>query len=413
MRHSQTSGGHLIMKKKPLIAAVSAIVLIAVIAIIFALRGRMTASTMRINQIEGTVTLTDANGKDQTPTVGKRLQDGNILATQESSKAVVELDEDRCVYLLELSKAGLHKTGKSMKLTMEEGSTFFYIAEKLAGDESFEIETSTMVIGIRGTSGYVLASKDGPEAVTITSGTVSVYCSKTDETFEVSAGQKLAVFQTDGEWIAEFREIGAWGLPSGVMDIILSDGDLLKEVATETGWAEEVSLDAGNFPDDTFREYISANYDRDGNGILDLTEIISVDRICFRWGEDAKVYEPTDCIGNVRTLQGIELFPNLKGLFLEHQDLTELDVSKNPELISLEAMDCGITYLDISGNSALLARINTGDVNAVSVPASFGGREVLYSDNGDGGRLLLSYDEGVELNTGGVTLTPEIVHLDF
>ena len=46
------------MKKKPLIAAVSAIVLIAVIAIIFALRGRMTASTMRINQIEGTVTLT-------------------------------------------------------------------------------------------------------------------------------------------------------------------------------------------------------------------------------------------------------------------------------------------------------------------------------------------------------------------
>ncbi|MBP5762719.1 MAG: FecR domain-containing protein, partial [Lachnospiraceae bacterium] len=229
------------MKKKPLIAAVSAIVLIAVIAIIFALRGRMTASTMRINQIEGTVTLTDANGKDQTPTVGKRLQDGNILATQESSKAVVELDEDRCVYILELSKAGFHKTGKSMKLTMEEGSTFFYIAEKLAGDESFEIETSTMVIGIRGTSGYVLASKDGPEAVTITSGTVSVYCSKTDETFEVSAGQKLAVFQTDGEWIAEFREIGAWGLPSGVMDIILSDGDLLEEVATETGWAEEVS----------------------------------------------------------------------------------------------------------------------------------------------------------------------------
>ncbi|MCR5738259.1 MAG: FecR family protein [Lachnospiraceae bacterium] len=401
------------MKKKSIIAGAAGIILIAVIIVIIAVRGRMTASTMRINEIEGTVILTDDSGRELTPSAGRRLQDGNVLDTEEDSKAVVELDDDRCVYMLEHSRARFNKSGKVMKLTLEEGSTFFYIAEKLAEDESFEIETSTMVIGIRGTSGYILASEDGPEAITITSGTVSVYCNKTGETYEVNAGQKFAVFKMDGEWITGFQDIGGWGLPSEAVDIILSGGDLLEEVVSATGWAEEVSIDAGNFPDDTFREYISANYDPDGNGILDITEIASVDRICFRWGEDARAYFPTDCIGNVRSLKGIELFPNLRELFLEHQDLTELDVSHNPELISLDTFDCGITYLDISHNIALLERINTGDVNAVSVPASNGGRAVMYSDNGDGGRLLLSYDEGDEVNTGDVILIPPIEELNF
>ena len=137
-----------------------------------------------------------------------------------------------------------------MKLNMEEGSTFFYIAEKLADDESFEIETATMVIGIRGTSGYVLANEDGPEAITVTSGKVSVYCNKTDENYEVTAGQKFSVIQMDGEWIAGFEDIGAWGLPSEVKDIILVDGGLLEEVLSATGWTEEDFDEPVDKPDD-------------------------------------------------------------------------------------------------------------------------------------------------------------------
>ena len=429
-------GGSHIMKKKAIIAGISALVLIAIIVIIIiALKGRMTASTMRINEIVGSVILTDDSGKEQTPNAGRRLQDGNILDTKEDAQAVVELDDDRIVYMLELSRARFNKSGRAMKLTMEEGSTFFYIAAKLAEDESFEIETSTMVIGIRGTSGYVTASEDGPESVTITSGTVSVYCSKTGEDFEVHAGQKLAVVQMDGEWIAGFQDIDAWGIPNEVKEIILDDGDLLDEVLTATGWDEEdldesagdasddavsdagsselggLKIEEHNFPDATFRDFLSTVYDVDGDGFLSLDEMYSVDRICFRSG-DTNVYLPSDYYGNVSSLKGIEFFPNLRELYLEHQDLTELDLSNNLELVSLEVYDTGITYLDISYNTALLDAINNGNISAISTPNAVGGTTIMYSDSEDG-RLFLSYDEGVELNTGGVTLTPEVVPLQF
>ncbi len=212
---------------------------IAAVVIIIAVRGRMSASSMKIGDLEGTVVLSDDTGKEQTPSVGRRLQDGNILDTKEASKAVVELDDDRLVYMLELSRARFNKTGNAMKLSMESGSTFFYIAKKLAEDESFEIETSTMVIGIRGTSGYVFASEDGPESVTITSGTISVYCNKTDEIYEVHAGQRMSVIKMDGEWIVGFEDIGALALPGEVIEIINSNSDLLEEVINATGWTGE------------------------------------------------------------------------------------------------------------------------------------------------------------------------------
>ena len=234
------------MKKKAVIAGILIIILLTVIIAVIALRGRMTASTMRINEIEGTVILTDENGNEQIPAVGRRLQDGSLLDTKEESKAAVELDDDRLVYMLELSRARFGKSGKDLKLTLETGSAFFYIAEKLKEDESFEISASTMVIGIRGTSGYVMSGENGSESVTITSGSVSVYCGKTDETYDVHAGQKMSVIQRDGEWIVEIVDTGARSLPAEVRDIITGDNDLLEEVLDATGWAEDdLNADAG------------------------------------------------------------------------------------------------------------------------------------------------------------------------
>lgn len=231
--------GNSIVKKKAIIAGILGIVLIIIIVIIITLSGRMTATTMKIKEIEGSVSLTDDSGKELTAVVGGKLKDGNILDTNAGSKAVVSLDTDRFVYMLEFSRARFNKYGKAMKLNMEEGSTFFYIADKLKDDESLEIETTTMSIGIRGTSGYILANTVGPESVTITSGIVSVYCNKTDENYEVTAGQKMSVVQVDGEWIVEIEEIDAWSLTSEAIDIINKDGDLLREVINATGWSEE------------------------------------------------------------------------------------------------------------------------------------------------------------------------------
>ena len=218
------------MKKRGLIVLISAVViaLFAVVILIIA-KDRLRASNMKIDEVNGTVILTDNSGTEMSVFEGRRLHDGNVLDTKEESRAVVLLDSDRFVYMLELSRARFNKSGKDMRLSLDDGSTFFYIANKLADDESLKIETTTMSIGIRGTSGYVQSDEDGQGAVTITSGNVSVYCNKTDETYDVNPGQKLSVFLQDGEWVVVIEEITS--LPDEVRGIIESDSGLYEEVS--------------------------------------------------------------------------------------------------------------------------------------------------------------------------------------
>ena len=94
-----------------------------------------------------------------------------------------------------------YQSGKSIELSLEKGDLFFNIARDLDDDESFEIATSTMVIGIRGTSGYVRESEDGYPVLYLTSGKVMVYVedpdSGEDDQRKVKAGQKLTVIMTD------------------------------------------------------------------------------------------------------------------------------------------------------------------------------------------------------------------------
>lgn len=218
------------MKKTGMIAAISGIVIVlAAVIIMIIARDRLRATNMKISELDGTVILTDQGGEEISVFEGRRLRDGNILDTREQSRAVVLLDTDRFVYMLELSRARFNKSGKDMRLSLDDGSTFFYIAEKLADDESLEIETTTMSIGIRGTSGYVQTGEDGQGFVTITSGKVSVYCDKTGETYDVIAGQKLSVFLQDGEWVVTIEEITS--LPEEVHEIIVSDSRLYEEVS--------------------------------------------------------------------------------------------------------------------------------------------------------------------------------------
>ena len=90
-----------------------------------------------------------------------------------------------------------------------------------------------------------------------------------------------------------------------------------------------VPLNIYTFPDETFREYISTQFDSDDDGILDTAEREAVTEI--------DVHEK-----NIRDLYGIQFFPNLKKLVCYKNQLTSLDVSQNS---ALEYLDCDYNQL--------------------------------------------------------------------
>ena len=141
---------------------------------------------------------------------------------------------------------------------------------------------------------------------------------------------------------------------------------------------DSVSLDRHRFFDNDFREYISENIDTDGNGSLSKGEIEAVSKI-----------DVTN--RNIRSLEGIEVFRNLKYLNcsgtkvmelnmkgfdnLEYlvcsktrigklevnglTNLTELDCSCNESMTNLEVSGCSnLTKIDCSGSKLCCLEIS-------------------------------------------------------
>ena len=81
----------------------------------------------------------------------------------------------------------------------------------------------------------------------------------------------------------------------------------------------DVSISSANFPDATFRNYVSANFDLDGNGQLSDEEIGKVKRM------DVQQM-------GIKSLKGIEYFTAMTVLNCYGNEMTELDLSKNTKL---------------------------------------------------------------------------------
>ena len=103
-----------------------------------------------------------------------------------------------------------------------------------------------------------------------------------------------------------------------------------------------VKIDEKNFPDKIFREYVSETFDTNGDGELSKKEI-----------EAARMVEVPDL--SVTSLKGIEFFTNMDYLnaYTTNGSLTELDVSKNVNLVTLDCSGHLLTSLDVSHNPNL------------------------------------------------------------
>ena len=110
-------------------------------------------------------------------------------------------------------------------------------------------------------------------------------------------------------------------------------------VMSSCAWGD-VAINATNFPDENFRNYVSNNCDTNNDGTLSDTEIARI-RSIHVYGE------------GITSLKGIEYFTALTLLDCESNQLTTLDVSRNTALTTLRCSYNQLTTLDVSRNTAL------------------------------------------------------------
>ena len=107
-------------------------------------------------------------------------------------------------------------------------------------------------------------------------------------------------------------------------------------------WAEagDVAINDTNFPDKNFRTFVSEKFDKNNDGILSRMELNRVG------GIDVSRKD-------IASLQGIEHFKMLQKLNCRKNQITNLDVSNNPQLEELSCSENQMWALDVSKNPAL------------------------------------------------------------
>ncbi len=104
---------------------------------------------------------------------------------------------------------------------------------------------------------------------------------------------------------------------------------------------EEIPIDEAHFPDPGFRSVIAQNYDTDHNGTLNDQERGVYNVYCKNYP-------------NVYSIEGIEYFPEVRGVWCENCSITgKLDFTKNPEITGIWCSGNPITEIDLSGNPKL------------------------------------------------------------
>ena len=228
-----------------LVLSVAVVAAVAVVAGILLTRNDYLAKTMRLLRVEGTVTIEDQKGGTKPVADNVRFQSGDALSTGSDGVASVGLDDKKIVTLNNDSRAEFVKNGKHLELKLTKGALFFNVTEKLRSDEKFEIKTSTMTAGIKGTSGIVYydESDNNRETIAITDGAVEISATNPEtgetKTARVEGGQQLKVYLTNDEGNSIsflLEDICEEDLSIFSLGIIAENDELISRICDYTGW---------------------------------------------------------------------------------------------------------------------------------------------------------------------------------
>ena len=198
-----------------------------------------TAATMRLLRYEGTVEIEDEDGESRFVMENARFNSGETMHTGEESLASVSLDTTKIVTMDEKSSVQFEQDGDSLALTLKEGSLLLDVQEKLDENESLDIETSTMVVGIRGTVVDVQIEKSESAAkdtggettkLDVLEGNVEGSYLDPDgikKIFKAAAGQRVTFIDQDGDHCPdrtpEVKDLAYDEIPAFVKQVIQND----------------------------------------------------------------------------------------------------------------------------------------------------------------------------------------------
>ncbi len=231
------------------ISAIVAVVAAAVVLGIILSRNNYLATTMRLLKVEGTVNLEDSKGGSKPVVDNLRFKSGDALNTGSDGLASIGLDDTKIVTLDNDSRAEFKKKKKQLELKLTKGALFFNVTEKLKADEKFEIKTSTMTAGIRGTIGVVYYHpKTKLETLAVAEGSVAASATNpvTNETKSilVEAGQEICVYLYNDrkENSVEFvlRPISEADISEFARSMIVSDDSITSRVlGSNPSWTKD------------------------------------------------------------------------------------------------------------------------------------------------------------------------------
>lgn len=193
--------------------------------------GTAKATTMHLSRTAGTVGVLNEQGKDVSLQENLSLYSGYQVGTQSGSFAWIDLDQVKLAKMDEDSEVEISKDGRDLEILLQSGGLFFNVTEPLEEDETMEIRTSTMVVGIRGTCGWVEIGPDFAR-VGLLEGEVecrAVQAAEADSVF-IQAGMMATlpngadVFQIDmltAEDIPDF----IWGESDELLETVLADAE--------------------------------------------------------------------------------------------------------------------------------------------------------------------------------------------
>ncbi len=131
------------------------------------------AKTIRLMETEGTVVVTNSSGESQSIWSEMRLYSGWHVVTAAESYAYLRLDDSKGVKLDASTDVEVRSRGRKLELLVNSGNIYFGVSAPLESDETLNIRTSTMAMGIRGTAGWVDAVEEGHSRIHILEGVVT------------------------------------------------------------------------------------------------------------------------------------------------------------------------------------------------------------------------------------------------
>lgn len=184
-----------------------------------------SASAMRLMRSQGQVDVSDDAGAEVELLENLSLYSGYEVDTRQESFAWINLDNVKLTKMDQESEITIQKDGKKLEIEVKSGSLFFNVTEPLEDDETMDIRTSNITVGIRGTCGWV-----AEDAVALLEGTVSVTAG--EQTVTVSAGE-MAVMSPDGT--LEVKKLSAKDIPAFVQEEIADSEELSEAVQAING----------------------------------------------------------------------------------------------------------------------------------------------------------------------------------